>query len=148
MVSRSREHYVKMCYYLTGLKYSSAEDLAILLWRYGDAWNSAGSEFRRSLISFAEDRRDSFRKNAQLVNGARLGAILIGKDQLVGSTTSDMLELIAEVWAELLFCVAGECDSNDHAKQLSHGGELITIARFLVLYLSNGMVNERFSGSI
>lgn len=142
MVSRSREEYVNMCYCLTGLKYSSTDDLAILLRRHGDAFNNESS-----FISFPEDRRDSIQQNVHLWNGVRLGNTLIGKDQLAGATTGGMLELIADMWAELLFCMAGYSDSDEHARQLSHGGELITIAVFLLLYLWRGMVNDRFSRS-
>jgi hypothetical protein len=138
-----------MCYCLTGLQYSSAEDLAILLRRHGDAASNNFND-ESDFIKFAQDRRDSIQKNVQLWNGVRLGSFLIGKDQPVAGSatataTGDMLELVAEVWAELLFCVAGEFDSDLHGKQLSHGGELLTVVGFLVLYLTGGMINDRFS---
>ncbi|KAF0918247.1 hypothetical protein E2562_023330 [Oryza meyeriana var. granulata] len=51
------------------------------------------------------------------------------------SLTSLRLELIALVWVEML-CYAGRrCSAYSHAKQLSNGGELITIAAILVEYI-------------
>jgi hypothetical protein len=45
-----------------------------------------------------------------------------------------MLELIAQVWLEML-CFAGHrCTAYSHAKQLGSGGDLITLAALLVKY--------------
>lgn len=48
------------------------------------------------------------------------------------------LELLAQVWVETL-CYAGQrCSPLCHAKQLSDGGELITVAAILVEYFKRG----------
>ncbi|VAH71129.1 unnamed protein product [Triticum turgidum subsp. durum] len=48
------------------------------------------------------------------------------------------LELLAQVWVETL-CYAGQrCSALCHAKQLSDGGELITVAAILVEYFKRG----------
>nr|CAB3449312.1 unnamed protein product [Digitaria exilis] len=79
-------------------------------------------------------RRDS----ATSMKGAQLGEKLIGQDlQVVGSSSgeSDTLELIVEVWLEMLFYVGYRCSAHSHSKQLSSGGELVTIAALLCKYI-------------
>lgn len=72
------------------------------------------------------------------MKGAQLGEKLIGQDlQVVGSSSgeSDTLELIVEVWLEMLFYVGYRCSAHSHSKQLSSGGELVTIAALLCKYI-------------
>ena len=54
-----------------------------------------------------------------------------------------MLKLIVLVWVEML-CYAGQrCSSDSHAKQLSNGGELITIAAILVECITDAYMRDK-----
>uniref|UniRef100_A0A0E0JE68 DUF4220 domain-containing protein n=1 Tax=Oryza punctata TaxID=4537 RepID=A0A0E0JE68_ORYPU len=124
----SRNEYVNMCYGLTGLQYSSADDLASLLRSYGNALNTETPFEWRPLVNHRGNTY-SLHHNKPLRIGCRLGAKLISEES---TPTTDRLVLIALVWVEML-CYAGQRGSADsHAKQLSNGGELITIAAILV----------------
>ena len=46
--------------------------------------------------------------------------------------------LIRVVWVEMLCYAASKCRSNFHAKQLSNGGELLTVVWFLMTHLGMG----------
>jgi hypothetical protein len=45
-----------------------------------------------------------------------------------------MLELMSQVWVELLCYAAARCSPDSHARQLSNGGEFTTIVAFLIEY--------------
>lgn len=46
------------------------------------------------------------------------------------------LETIFQVWLEMIMYVAEHCSRDSHARQLSHGGEFITIMWLMVPHLS------------
>ncbi|KAF8769714.1 hypothetical protein HU200_006323 [Digitaria exilis] len=118
--------------HLDSLEYSSAQDLAKSLQRLGSELNTGTIELTSTTPVIG--RRDS----ATSMKGAQLGEKLIGQDlQVVGSSSgeSDTLELIVEVWLEMLFYVGYRCSAHSHSKQLSSGGELVTIAALLCKYI-------------
>jgi Domain of unknown function (DUF4220)/Protein of unknown function, DUF594 len=49
-----------------------------------------------------------------------------------------MWKLISVVWVEMLCYAASKCKGNFHAKQLSMGGELLTVVWFLMAHLGMG----------
>ncbi|PNT71088.1 hypothetical protein BRADI_2g22911v3 [Brachypodium distachyon] len=116
-----RNAYVQTCYALLpskvkkrnlalrDLEYSSAEDPARSLRHLG-----------KSLVTGSPD-----------ITFESSFPVLIGEDRLAGSSTGDMLELIVQVWLEMLFYVGCRCTAYSHAKQLSNGSELITAAALL-----------------
>ncbi|TVU41373.1 hypothetical protein EJB05_14881, partial [Eragrostis curvula] len=141
----NRNAYVQMCYILTVLKYSSSEDLADTLRRFGSALNT-GSEFEFPVPSggMSEFRWRSLDTNAALVVGCKLAAKLIsGEESSAGS-----LELIGKLWAEMLCYVGNRCSAYAHAKQLSDGGELLTVAAFLVEYSKRDMIRASTDASL
>jgi hypothetical protein len=81
--------------------------------------------------------------NQTLKKGSMLGAMLIGQEPLQGHLPSaEILDLLAQVWAEML-CYAGyRCTGYYHAKQLSNGGELITVAAILAHYISRAVMGD------
>ncbi|GJN24512.1 hypothetical protein PR202_gb12256 [Eleusine coracana subsp. coracana] len=132
--SSSHYAYVKMCNHLTYLeKYTSVEDMAYLLLHYGN------------LIK--NNREIPHKKwDTALRRGSVLAAKLI--DELCGQDllpSADMLELIGKVWVEMLCYVGSRCSGYSHAKQLSNGGELITVVAFVIEFLKSGLLKA--SGS-
>ncbi|KAL6841118.1 hypothetical protein ACP4OV_029087 [Aristida adscensionis] len=62
--------------------------------------------------------------NPYLVRGRELAKKL---HDLEASRELDLVQLILEVWVDILFYAGYRCSKESHAKQLSEGGELITI---------------------
>nr|CAB3479942.1 unnamed protein product [Digitaria exilis] len=124
----SRKAYVEMCYGLTGLGCSSVEELATALQNYGDTLNRGSSiKFTYTTIDIAMD--DPLRHDKTLERGIKLGA------ELIANPVENKLSLVSQVWVEML-CYAGyNCSTYSHAKQLSKGGEFISIAALLVKYI-------------
>ncbi|CAL4989600.1 unnamed protein product [Urochloa decumbens] len=124
--SASRDPYVYACYdLLTGLGCTSDEELLCLLGRY-----AADAE---------EFPCDALRVNKTLRQGCRLGAFLIGLHQgsPPAAAAGHTLEIICQVWADML-CYAGHgCGAESHAKQLSRGGELLTVAALVAKYAAS-----------
>ncbi|RLM80887.1 hypothetical protein C2845_PM12G07080 [Panicum miliaceum] len=59
-----------------------------------------------------------------------------------------MLELIAQVWVEMLCYAGARCSAHSHAMQLSNGGELITLAAISVRYCErDGLLSSGHSTS-
>ncbi|OEL33597.1 hypothetical protein BAE44_0005385 [Dichanthelium oligosanthes] len=147
----SRNEYVELCYCLTNpeLQYDSAENLADKLCRYGKQLNAGnnGSHFPEfpSIIPGHENRKvGNLHRNKTLKKGSMLGAMLIGHATTLEGRLppTEILELLAQVWAEIL-CYAGHrCAGYYHAKQLSNGGELITIAAILGHYISRAVMDD------
>jgi hypothetical protein len=45
-----------------------------------------------------------------------------------------MLELMSQVWVELVCYAAARCSPDSHARQLSNGEEFTTVVAFLIEY--------------
>ncbi|GJN10282.1 hypothetical protein PR202_ga28362 [Eleusine coracana subsp. coracana] len=136
--STSRNAYVEMCYCLTSLEYTSAEGLAHLLRRYGDTLkNNPGSTFDFPCHGGRSSRSVHMEtlNNTVLRRGSHLAAKLIAEE----SQSPHMLKLIGKVWVELLCYAGSRCTAYSHVKQLSEGGELITVIAFLIEYLKRAI---------
>uniref|UniRef100_A0A0D9UWV9 DUF4220 domain-containing protein n=1 Tax=Leersia perrieri TaxID=77586 RepID=A0A0D9UWV9_9ORYZ len=128
----TRYEYADMCYCLTGLRYSTAQDLTKILWDYGAALNGGNHEFHFPVLdNFVRPPLDNtviasriLRENETLERGCRLGAQLIDVDEELQHRrqATDMLGLIVKVWVDTLFYVGRRCNVDFHAKQLSSGG--------------------------
>jgi hypothetical protein len=122
----SRNAYVHVCHYLTFLGHKSPDDLADLLQSNGEGLNR-GSNTKDA----AGKTGDKSRYTNTLNRATQLGAKLIGEEM----PAADMLELLGQVWMEML-CYAGyRYTGYSHAKQLSSGGELITVAALLMQHI-------------
>uniref|UniRef100_A0A0A9B7U9 Uncharacterized protein n=1 Tax=Arundo donax TaxID=35708 RepID=A0A0A9B7U9_ARUDO len=118
-----RNVYVETCYWLTGLQYRDAKGLVERLQDYG--------------TTPLQQQPPNWGRGTPI--GVVLGQKLIGED--IGTTTGEMLQLIVEVWAEMLCYVGNGCSAYSHAKQLANGGELITIAALLILHVKNSAIS-------
>ncbi|KAM3390794.1 hypothetical protein ACQJBY_012420 [Aegilops geniculata] len=128
----SRNAYVDMCYGLTGLEHGPSQDL---LRRHGDALNTA-PENRFAYTTRLPNSRASLIYDDLLTRGSQLGAKLVGLEE------HGILEVVAQVWVEML-CFAGyRCSADSHAKQLGSGGEFLTVAALLVEYIKRRGISE------
>ncbi|CAL4891726.1 unnamed protein product [Urochloa decumbens] len=80
--------------------------------------------------------------NRTLDIGCKLAAELIHHTPGEASYGTS-LEMIFEVWVEMLCYTAYRCNENFHAKHLSDGGEFMTVVALLMIYMSSGLINKR-----
>ncbi|OEL12693.1 hypothetical protein BAE44_0026288 [Dichanthelium oligosanthes] len=130
--------YIEVCYGLTtrGPRYTSAEELASALRSYGDGLLAAETGSMYTLhrdYGFRLDFTTQLHLRLILQTGCKLGAKLISEEQDAAAAS---LEVLAQVWVETLCYAAQQCSADSHAKQLSNGGDLITVAALLVKYLT------------
>ncbi|KAG8061673.1 hypothetical protein GUJ93_ZPchr0003g17898 [Zizania palustris] len=134
--------YMEVCYGLTtrGPQYTSAEELASVLRSYGDELLAAetGSTYTsHRAYGFRLDFTTQIHLKLILQTGCKLGAKLISEEvELQDDRVPGSLEVLAQVWVEALSYAAQQCSADSHAKQLSNGGELVTVAALLVKYLT------------
>lgn len=136
----SRNDYLVVCYALTTHeRYTTAETLLSLLQRFADAlWaNNSAPEFE---LRCKNTNRRGYKV---LRGGCSLAAFLIHHQDSspVGTGT---LEMICRVWAQMLCSVADECSANSHAKQLSSGGEILTVAALVAKYMRSKRLSSHF----
>ncbi|CAN6275121.1 unnamed protein product [Urochloa humidicola] len=131
----SRNAYVHVCGYLTLLKHGAPEDLACLLRRSGNKLNTTSNIDEGNDTTATGTAGDSSRYKKKMDRACQLGAKLIDDHKLQGSGTVDMLELLTQVWLEILCYVGYRCSGYSHAKQLSNGGELISITALVMEHI-------------
>jgi hypothetical protein len=116
--------------------------------RFGDTCAEAKNFFAREMTR--PDNRAAARMvlevNAEIaprdVKGDRSKSVLFDACRLAKSLLElqpgKRWRLIRVVWVEMLCFAASKCQSNFHAKQLSNGGELLTVVWFLMTHLGMG----------
>ncbi|KAM3352003.1 hypothetical protein ACQJBY_023719 [Aegilops geniculata] len=116
--------------------------------RFGDTCAEAKNFFGREATR--PDERAAARMvlevNAEIaprdVKGDRSKSVLFDACRLAKSLLElppgKRWRLIRVVWVEMLCYAASKCRSNFHAKQLSNGGELLTVVWFLMTHLGMG----------
>lgn len=117
--------------------------------RFGDTCAEAKNFFGREMAR--TDKRAAARMvlevNAEIapkdVKGDRSKSVLfdacrLAKSLLELQPANKRWRLIRVVWVEMLCYAASKCQSNFHAKQLSNGGELLTVVWFLMTHLGMG----------
>uniref|UniRef100_A0ACD5W2Q4 Uncharacterized protein n=1 Tax=Avena sativa TaxID=4498 RepID=A0ACD5W2Q4_AVESA len=116
--------------------------------RFGDTCAEAKNFFAREMAR--PDERAAARMvlevNAEIaprdVKGDRSKSVLFDACRLAKSLLElqpgKRWRLIRVVWVEMLCYAASNCRSNFHAKQLSNGGELLTVVWFLMTHLGMG----------
>ncbi|CAL4951691.1 unnamed protein product [Urochloa decumbens] len=143
----NRNAYVEMCYGLSCLTYSSVDDLATSLKGYGDASLNTAASSSNSSFAFsyvATVQHSSLVHNDIFKTGCMLGAKLVGESERDHSPAAgngdSMLELLLQVWAEMLCNTGHRCSAYSHARQLGSGGELITVAAILSQYFTKDII--------
>jgi hypothetical protein len=127
-----RHTYVELCSrVIHNLKYSSEADLLRLIQVHRGAL-SAGSDDDIS-------RDHDISEMSTLERACQLGAKLISRE--LETPDANFLELISQVWVELLCYTAYRCIPDSHAKQLSNGGEFTTIVALLLQYAQYGILH-------
>jgi hypothetical protein len=58
--------------------------------------------------------------------------------ELEGVTHEKRWQIISSVWVEMLCYAAGKCSGSSHARQLSQGGELLTVVWLLMAHFGVG----------
>lgn len=58
-----------------------------------------------------------------------------------------VVNMVFEVWAEMLCYTANLCNENYHAKHLMDGGEIMTVISLMMIYMKNGLFRENASTS-
>ncbi|KAM0919593.1 hypothetical protein ACQ4PT_008069 [Festuca glaucescens] len=116
--------------------------------RFGDTCAEAKNFFAREMTR--PDERSAammvLEVNAEIaprdVKGDRSKSVLFDACRLAKSLLElqpgKRWRLIRVVWVEMLCYAASNCRSNFHAKQLSNGGELLTVVWFLMTHLGMG----------
>ncbi|XP_051199052.1 uncharacterized protein [Lolium perenne] len=118
-----RHDYLGLCYILIHELQCSREDVLYLLQDHGDVVISGQRE---------EAARE-FESNTTFDNACRLGVKLISKE--VETPDANMVEVISQVWVELLCYASYQCIPESHARQLSNGGEFTTVVALLLEYM-------------
>uniref|UniRef100_A0ACD5XF49 Uncharacterized protein n=1 Tax=Avena sativa TaxID=4498 RepID=A0ACD5XF49_AVESA len=134
----SRQRYVELCdKVINRVEYRSAEHLVRLIREKGERINTAAPPPPHADL----ERRPA--EDLTFDRASQLGAKLISK----GLDAADgMLDLISQVWMEIMCYVSYRCRPESHARQLSDGGEIITIVAILMEYMRTGFLKERLYG--
>ncbi|KAF7006378.1 hypothetical protein CFC21_021427 [Triticum aestivum] len=131
----SRQKYIELCNKVINdlkLKYSSAEDLIMLVRNHGDALG-AGRAQPSGNADTIEENADIIIENETFDRASQLSTKLITME----TPDTGMLKLINQVWVEMLSYAGYRCRPDSHARQLSNGGEITTIVVLLVEYLKS-----------
>lgn len=83
--------------------------------------------------------------NKYLSRGIELAKKLLHLE--VSRKDIDMVQVILEVWVEMLFYAGYRCSKESHAKQLSQGGELTTIVWLMAEHVGLFLVNKTSKGA-
>lgn len=137
-----RNQYVVMCNHLVHVEKKFLEslsdrgnkDMASIL--RDDANNLSGRDVDVSAEHW--NTRFDYKRHRSLRKAVYLAGKLIGKER-EDLPTADMLDLIAQAWVGMLCYAGNKCSADSHARQLSNGGELTTLAALLVQYRQNIM---------
>ena len=80
------------------------------------------------------------RSKSVLFDAVILSKVLRELDEML------MWEVITGVWGEMLTYAAGKCRGSMHVRQLSRGGELITLVWFLMAHMGLGDMYQIHEG--
>ncbi|XP_020196894.1 uncharacterized protein [Aegilops tauschii subsp. strangulata] len=111
--------------------------------RDGPASGTSRASERRDLANRLYDEYASRRFShdaPRLTYVARLAKRLLQKERADG--TADSLDLVLEVWTDILVYAGNKCSRESHAKKLNSGGELTTILWLMAEHLYQVSLEE------
>ncbi|XP_020167076.1 uncharacterized protein [Aegilops tauschii subsp. strangulata] len=136
----TRQRYIELCnkvIYHLELQYSSAEDLIKLMQGHGDALNAEQTQPAVVVENLVVDMPAATTKESSVTfdRACQLASKLISKELETPDAT--MMDLISQVWVEMLCYTGYRCRPDSHARQLSSGGEITTVVAILMEFLKS-----------
>ncbi|KAF0930900.1 hypothetical protein E2562_036994 [Oryza meyeriana var. granulata] len=118
------------------LRYRDTCAEARRFFRSAAAWEPGHDDARRMLIAVNTSKKPAVvkgdRSKSVLFDACILAKVLL---QLSDDT---MWRVVAGVWREMLAYAAGKCHASTHVRQLTRGGELVTMVWFLLSHMGFG----------
>ncbi|CAM0948410.1 unnamed protein product [Alopecurus aequalis] len=138
----SRQSYVELCNKVINHvnNYNSAEDLVRLIREHGEALNTSTTG-PPPPADAAET--EILEMNLTFDRASKLGAWLICNELNTPDVAgAHMLNLVAQVWMEMLCYASYRCRADSHARQLRNGGEITTLVAILMEYLKSDVLKH------
>ncbi|XP_052150899.1 uncharacterized protein LOC127769381 [Oryza glaberrima] len=98
------------------------------------------------LANMFKGRDNDAALNKYLSRGIDVAEKLLDLEDKRKGEEMDMVQVILEVWVEMLFYASYQCSKESHAKQLSQGGELTTIVWLMAEHAGLFLVNKTTKG--
>uniref|UniRef100_A0A0E0AEZ4 DUF4220 domain-containing protein n=1 Tax=Oryza glumipatula TaxID=40148 RepID=A0A0E0AEZ4_9ORYZ len=118
------------------LRYRDTCAEARRFFKSAEAWDPNHDDARRMLLSVNTSKKPADvkgdRSKSVLFDACILAKVLRELDD------DTMWKVVAGVWREMLTYAAGKCHGSTHVRQLSRGGELITLVWFLMAHMGMG----------
>uniref|UniRef100_A0A0E0LG47 DUF4220 domain-containing protein n=1 Tax=Oryza punctata TaxID=4537 RepID=A0A0E0LG47_ORYPU len=118
------------------LRYRDTCAEARRFFKSAEAWDPDHDDARRMLLSVNTSKKPADvkgdRSKSVLFDACILAKVLRQLDDYT------MWKVVAGVWREMLTYAAGKCHGSTHVRQLSRGGELITLVWFLMAHMGMG----------
>uniref|UniRef100_A0A0E0B9D1 DUF4220 domain-containing protein n=1 Tax=Oryza glumipatula TaxID=40148 RepID=A0A0E0B9D1_9ORYZ len=118
------------------LRYRDTRAEARRIFRSAAAWDPTHHDAQRMLLEVNTSKKPAVVKGDES-KSVLFDACILAKALLqLGDDT--MWRVVAGVWREMLVHAAGRCHGSTHVRQLSRGGELITMVWFLMAHMGIG----------